>query len=191
MKIRAEMRFKNAVFYNCRMGLGLSQTALANLLGITNGAVNAYENMRAMPCAEIADIISELFGVGKDVLFSGQSKLVHMKRYGFIKPKYVREFNSELLLEDHLDEVKGYLPVFDNLESEDLNSEIEKALSTLTKREAECLKRYFGVLGYDQQTLEEIGEEFNITRERTRQIKEKALRRLKHTSRSYVLRQFL
>jgi RNA polymerase primary sigma factor len=74
---------------------------------------------------------------------------------------------------------------------ESLKIEIESSLETLTKREAEILRLYFG-LGYEQpMTLEEIGERFNLTRERIRQIKEKALRRLRHTSRSRSLRGFL
>ena len=72
-----------------------------------------------------------------------------------------------------------------------LKIEIETTLETLTKREAEIVRLYFG-LGYEQpMTLEEIGERFNLTRERIRQIKEKALRRLRHTSRSKSLRGFL
>ncbi len=72
-----------------------------------------------------------------------------------------------------------------------LKMEIDLTLATLTKREAEVVRLYFG-LGTDQSlTLEEIGERFNLTRERIRQIKEVALRRLRHKSRSKILRSFL
>jgi RNA polymerase primary sigma factor len=72
-----------------------------------------------------------------------------------------------------------------------LKVEIDHTLATLTKREAEIVRLYFG-LGYEHPlTLEEIGERFNLTRERIRQIKEKALRRLRHASRSGSLRPFL
>jgi RNA polymerase primary sigma factor len=72
-----------------------------------------------------------------------------------------------------------------------LKVEIEHTLATLTKREAEIVRLYFG-LGHEHPlTLEEIGERFNLTRERIRQIKEKALRRLRHASRSRALRPFL
>jgi len=78
-----------------------------------------------------------------------------------------------------------------DLIDESLKIEIETTLDTLTRREAEIVRLYFG-LGYEQpMTLEEIGERFNLTRERIRQIKEKALRRLRHTSRSKSLRGFL
>lgn len=75
--------------------------------------------------------------------------------------------------------------------SESLRIELERALSTLTLREAEVVKLYFGIDQEAPLTLEEIGERFQLTRERVRQIKEKALRRLRHTSRSKPLRSYL
>jgi RNA polymerase primary sigma factor len=75
--------------------------------------------------------------------------------------------------------------------SESLKQEIERALSTLTEREAEVIKLYFGLNKEHSLTLEEIGERFNLTRERVRQIKEKAIRRLRHASRSKNLRAYL
>lgn len=75
--------------------------------------------------------------------------------------------------------------------SESLKTEIERALSTLSEREAEVLKLYFGFDTEHAMTLEEIGEKFHLTRERVRQIKEKAIRRLRHASRSKNLRTYL
>lgn len=74
---------------------------------------------------------------------------------------------------------------------ESLKIEIDHALATLTRREAEILRLYFGLGQWHALTLEEIGERFNLTRERIRQIKEKALKRLGHVSRSGALRKFL
>ena len=74
---------------------------------------------------------------------------------------------------------------------ESLRKEIERALSTLTAREADVVRLYFGLSGQHPMTLEEIGEKFDLTRERVRQIKEKAIRRLKHTSRSKILKSYL
>ena len=72
-----------------------------------------------------------------------------------------------------------------------LRTEIERALETLTPREADVIRLYFGLAGQHSMTLEEIGETFDLTRERVRQIKEKAIRRLKHTSRSKILKTYL
>jgi RNA polymerase primary sigma factor len=78
-----------------------------------------------------------------------------------------------------------------SLMSDSLKNEIERALSTLTERENEVIKLYFGLNKEHSLTLEEIGEKFNLTRERVRQIKEKAIRRLRHASRSKHLRAYL
>jgi RNA polymerase primary sigma factor len=74
---------------------------------------------------------------------------------------------------------------------ESLRTEIERALETLTPREADVIRLYFGLASQHPMTLEEIGETFELTRERVRQIKEKAIRRLKHTSRSKILKTYL
>ena len=74
---------------------------------------------------------------------------------------------------------------------ESLRTEIERALETLTPREADVIRLSFGLSGKHPMTLEEIGETFDLTRERVRQIKEKAIRRLKHTSRSKILKTYL
>ena len=74
---------------------------------------------------------------------------------------------------------------------ESLRKEIDRAISTLTQREADVVRLYFGLNGSHPMTREEIGEKFDLTRERVRQIKEKAIRRLKHTSRSKILKSYL
>lgn len=74
---------------------------------------------------------------------------------------------------------------------ESLRKEIDRAISTLTPREADVIRLYFGLEGQHPMTLEEIGEKFDLTRERVRQIKEKAIRRLKHTTRSKILKSYL
>lgn len=84
-----------------------------------------------------------------------------------------------------------YDPPDAGLMRESLRQEIEKVLKTLKPREAEIIKLYFGLEGDRPLTLEEIGEHFQLTRERVRQIKEKALRRLRHRSRLEPLRKYL
>ena len=82
-------------------------------------------------------------------------------------------------------------PVADrSLLNESLSKEIERALDTLTERESEIIKMFFGIQ-CQEMTLEEIGEQFGLTRERVRQIKEKAIRRLRQNSRSKLLKGYL
>lgn len=78
-----------------------------------------------------------------------------------------------------------------SLLTESLQMEIFRALNTLTEREADVIKLFFGLAGKHPHSLEEIGEKFQLTRERVRQIKEKAVRRLKHGSRSRLLKAYL
>ena len=97
-------------------------------------------------------------------------------------------------------EENGLLDVLENdsevtpdsgLIGDSLRTEVGRSLSTLTKKEADVISLYFGLNGKHPMTLEEIGEMFNITRERVRQIKEKGIRRLRNTSRSGRLKSYL
>ncbi len=78
-----------------------------------------------------------------------------------------------------------------NLTMESLRSDIKRSLLTLTPRESEVICMFYGLDGRPPMSLEEIGDRFDLTRERVRQIKEKAIRRLKHTSRSKILKSYL
>ena len=85
----------------------------------------------------------------------------------------------------------GQIDPDEPLMAESLKDEIRQSLDTLKDRERQVIKMYFGIDRDYALTLNEIGEEFGLTRERVRQIKEKAIRRLRHRSRSRKLRQYL
>ena len=76
------------------------------------------------------------------------------------------------------------------LVNESLSREIDRALSTLSDREKQIVEMFFGI-NHQEMTLEEIGDRFNLTRERVRQIKEKAIRRLRNNSKNKILKSFL
>ncbi len=96
-------------------------------------------------------------------------------------------------------EDNSLLDVLENMEgtpdsalmAESLRGQIERALSTLTEKERDVLVHYFGLSGTQAKSLEDIADHFHLTRERVRQIKEQALRRLRKTSRSESLKLFL
>lgn len=90
------------------------------------------------------------------------------------------------VLEDESEETPDSGLILDSL-----RREIQRTLSTLTQREADVISLYFGLNGESPMTMEEIGEKFGLTRERVRQIKEKATLRLRHGSRSKVLKSYL
>jgi RNA polymerase primary sigma factor len=77
------------------------------------------------------------------------------------------------------------------LMQESLASEIERSLNTLTERQRQVIQLYFGIGTSHARSLEDIGTQFELTRERVRQIKDKALKRLRHTSRSKLLKNYL
>jgi len=79
----------------------------------------------------------------------------------------------------------------EELMQESLRREIERSLSTLSEKERDVINLYYGIGMNHGLTLEEIGAKFDLTRERVRQIKEKAIRRLRHTSRSRLLKAYL
>lgn len=96
-----------------------------------------------------------------------------------------QEGEDNRLLDVLEDEVQA--PPDEDLFDEALQKEVVKALSTLTDRESEVIRLYFGIGREKPMTLEQIGTRFGLTRERVRQIKEKAIRRLRHSSRSRAL----
>ena len=96
--------------------------------------------------------------------------------------------------ESHLGDLiedKSTLSPLDNAVNIDLKKHIEKALCSLSSKEADILRRRYGIGDENIRTLEELGQEFEVTRERIRQIEVKAIRKLKHPSRSLCLRSFL
>ncbi len=99
--------------------------------------------------------------------------------------------NDENSLLDVLQDNDTYTEPDSPLIEESLKMEVHNVLSSLSAREAEIIKLYFGLVNERSMTLEEIGERFKLTRERVRQIKEKSIRKLRHASRSKNLRSYL
>jgi RNA polymerase sigma factor (sigma-70 family) len=105
---------------------------------------------------------------------------------------YNERLREPLTLLQHIDEqvqdTKTYYVLIDEVQ---LLGRFEEVLNTLAPREKKVLELRFGIVDGRTRTLEEVGKEFNVTRERIRQIEAKALRKLRHPSRSKKLRDFL
>ena len=97
--------------------------------------------------------------------------------------------SDESTLGDFLVDRGGVIPI-DRMVAQDLRRETNAVLKLLSKREESILRLRFGLEGESEQTLEEVGQSFNVTRERIRQIESKALRKLRHPTRSRRLRVF-
>ena len=103
---------------------------------------------------------------------------------------YPISFDGDETLEDTISSEERF-NTDTHLLDESLKTEIERALKLLSEREAKVLRLFFGLSGNKAISLEQIGEEIGCTRERARQIKEKGIRRLKHISRSKILKTYL
>lgn len=138
------------------------------------------EFQRAPTNKELADILEISVKKLKDSLN------VRSRHISVDAPFVVGEANNLLDVLENTNSPKADTTLI----NESLISEIDRALSTLTFREKEILKSFFGIQQAEM-TLEEIGGRFGLTRERVRQIKEKAVRRLRHSSRSKLLKTYL
>lgn len=131
------------------------------------------------------DELAQAMGVNAEEIAMNQQ---HSGRHVSVDaPFYEGEENSLL---DILADTSNEMPDSELL-SDSLKTEIQRALSTLTARECEVMTLYFGLDGNAPMTLEELGDRLHLTRERVRQIKEKATRRLRHSSRHRSLKSFL
>jgi RNA polymerase primary sigma factor len=128
--------------------------------------------------------LAETIGVSEDEIVQNQK---HSGRHVSVDAPFQDGEDNSLL--DVLSDGNSEMPDSE-LISDSLKSEIQRAFSKLTVRECEVMKHYFGLEGNPPMNLEELGERLNLTRERVRQIKEKATRRLRH-SRNTVLKSYL
>ncbi len=157
-----------------------------NRVGALNKIGKAFSTLeqefeREPSASELAEELDmSLFEVADTLKISG--------RHLSMDAPFAQGEDNRLL--DVIQDERTPLPDFE-LMKESLSREVERALSTLTDREAEVIRLYFGLGREHSLTLEEIGEKFNLTRERVRQIKEKAIRRLRHATRSKALRSYL
>ncbi|MFZ2324179.1 MAG: RNA polymerase sigma factor RpoD/SigA [Ignavibacteriaceae bacterium] len=157
-----------------------------NRIGALNRIGKAYSSLKQEferePSAE--ELANEL---EMDIEEISDTMKLSGKQVSMDAPFALGEENSLL---DILENVQQPAP--DNqLINESLKVEIRNALASLPEREAEVLRLYFGIDVDYAMTLEEIGEKFNLTRERVRQIKEKAIRRLRQASKSKNLKSYL
>jgi RNA polymerase primary sigma factor len=129
--------------------------------------------------------------IGNQLEMSGDEVLMAMqysRRHSSLNSPFQEGENSSLL--DVIQDSEAEEPEM-KIMMESMNEEVGGALGTLSERERVVLEMYFGINRDSAMTLNEIGEEFDLTRERVRQIKEKAIQRLRHRSRSKNLRRYL
>ena len=114
----------------------------------------------------------------------------HVKEMGEMEP-LVNKYKEYKMTKDNIAAAKEMLDDPDEEMREMLKEELEVALQSLTEREQKVIRLRFGLEDGKARTLEEVGQEFSVTRERIRQIEAKALRKLRHPQRSKKLKDFL
>ncbi len=193
-RLRLELRVKNAYLVEAREKLNLNAKEAAEKIGISKGYYRQCEKMAVYPALETQKRICDFYtGLGMPLI--EEDVFPPELRHTRISTKYTmtKEIPRQFLIS--IDRVPpkqlSYTPN-EEFDTPTLEEEIEQILSTLTPKEAEVISLYFG-LGNDPEraTLDEIGEIFSLSRERVRQIKENALRRLRHSSRSKILKDYL
>ncbi|MFH1472874.1 MAG: sigma-70 family RNA polymerase sigma factor [bacterium] len=189
--VRAELRLKNARLVATREELGMNVKQFAIFVGISYPQYCGYETLRVYPSAKHRKLLANLCCCEPEELFPLELNEV-AKDEGSRILVSVGEVELSRLLGANRREVLA-LSAPENIEKDlevtELSEITERLLSALKEREAKVLKLYFGFDG-DPMTLEEIAKILGITRERTRQIKEKALFCLRHASRARYLEEF-
>ncbi|MCH8272941.1 MAG: sigma-70 family RNA polymerase sigma factor, partial [Candidatus Marinimicrobia bacterium] len=161
--------------------LPLNRVGVMNKVNRTLGDLEQkYE--REPTAEEVADAL-EMTSI--DVSDSIQMSARHLS----VDAPFIGNDDNSLL--DVLPDNDSYTEPDSPLIEESLKMEVENVLNSLSEREAEVIRLYFGLVNERSMTLEEIGERFKLTRERVRQIKEKSIRKLRHTTRSRNLRSYL
>ncbi len=162
--------------YKLRMArkrYGMTPKEFSELVGVSYNTYISYENMTHIPKYDIAMKISEILGIPTEELFPDLLKKMDKKKLKSI------EMTRQVLYSK-----EGLESIIDLNEAKEA---IYKCLDTLDKREKRVLELRF----FDGKTMEEVGDTFNVSRERVAQIESMALRKLRHPSRSLQLKQFL
>ena len=192
--IRAEIKFKNSVFWTALEKNGYKSMAeFSRQTKIRYDRLLDYANLRYIfeDDRDARQMMMALLQSDEWTLFDQYEKVI--KKEGGIKKivtdipidKIISLENRSVLMLESPDGVD------ESMIQESLEEEVSAVLDTLKDREREVLKMYYGIGGESELDLNEIAEKFGLTRERTRQIKEKAVRRLRHESRSEILRYYL
>jgi len=182
--IRLVVRAKNNLLLEKRESLGFTQLQMAEYCDVSLGIYSNAERLQHIPF-EQAEKIALMIGTTIEKLFPNWLEL-----FGDV----VNNKNNYLLLDNsYIQKQIENREAFGSkkLLTESFHTDLDRALNSLGGRGKEVIKLYFGVNGSEQMSLREIGEKFNLTRERVRQIKERALRILRHSTRSKILSKYL
>ena len=181
--VRIEFRAKNNILLSEREKRGLTQTEMAEEIGIDLSFYGMMERFQKVP-EHILLKTAMYFRIDVAVLFPEWAASYGMLLNGGKKYFLVSDDIAQKVIDDRPDDV------MQKLLAESFEGDLDSAMNFMTERGKDVVKSYFGI-NTPMLTIEEIGEKYKISRERVRQIKEKAIRRLRHNCRSGKLRQYI
>ena len=190
--VRLKIFTRNARLIDTRAELGWTQAEVAGWAGMTTSRLSDIENLKVVPTdLEMDDLVAVL---GKPVEYLFPKVLTQSISCGVFDKREVSLSEEQVgVLESR--KVPLALPTTGDIERNvdrlALVGKMGEVLGTLTPREQRVIELRFGLNGGQTHTLEDIGKMFNVTRDRIRQIEEKALRKLRHPTRSRKLQVFL
>ena len=206
LELPDEFRFGlRQVLYNrpmkvARLRCGLSQTQLAELVGISPEYISYFENFRHYPKPRVAQAIADVLGVGVEVLFPAW--LQEFKRvqapsiltdahYSLEEALALGQIDPDTMCVES-EAMPFMLPSPEGeVDRRNLRETVAEVLDSLPPKERRVLSRRFGLEDGRSRTLEEVGQELGVTRERIRELEAKALRMLRHPRQSRRLKDFL
>jgi len=192
--VTLKMLMRNTMLVEARQAKGLNQAKAARQSGIPLYRFQDIEKLRRLPSDDEVEKIVAFFGKRADYFFPRvlldaiESGVFERRDAVLQEPEIIR------LTEAHHRELfyDGETALIEEVSRKELRENIDKALDTLTPRERTILELRFGLVeDHRCRTLEEVGMEFNVGRERIRQIEAKALRKLRHPSQSRMLKDYL
>ncbi len=194
--IRLELRIKNSLLVKARENLGYTQKKAAQEIGISPQSLSGYESMKRYPSIETKKKICDYYrNMGsflfEDDVFPEQLQLVQNHPPKYVKEAYIRK--NEFIIDSDIDPDSLPSPVINQetgCYNKDLLEQTRRVLVTLTPREEKVLRMRFGI-GEGEHSYEEAGYVFSVVKERIRQIEAKALKKLRHTTRSRKLKKFI
>lgn len=183
----------NARLVDARKRHGITGEKMSLLVGLSRSRLRDIENLRVIPTEEEVVKIACILEKPIDYLFP--EELMSAVRVGVFSRRKVELDTPEVISLTEAQRLRltydGETTLIDEVSKTLLHEQIEAVLDTLTPREKRVLELRFGLEDRQRRTLEEVGKEFNVTRDRIRQIELKALRKLRHPSRSRYLKDYL
>jgi len=191
--VRLKLFTRNTRLVDARKAKGVTQPEMSKAIGMSPQKLSHIENLKFVPSEEDMTKVAAYLGASIDYLFP--QVLMRAIEEGVFSRRDAQLAEPEIISLAEAARLQltydGETEIIDEIDRHLLSQRINEVLATLDPRERKVLELRFGLKDGQSRILEEVGEEFGLTRERIRQIESKALRKLRHPSRARLLKAFL